>query len=151
MLFRSIEAARAGDAGRGFAVVAHEVKALAAQTAKATEEIGSHVAGMQAATRDSVAAIKEIGSTIGRIAEIASAIGSCVTQQAAATQEITCNVSEAATGTSQVARSIEDVSQGAGNTGTASVSVLASAHSLAGESARLKLEVERFLQRVRAA
>src|SRR5205085_3448299 len=82
----TIEAARAGEAGRGFAVVASEVKQLASQTAKATEEIGSQIAGMQAATRESVGAIKEISTTIGRISEIASTIAAAVEEQGAATQ-----------------------------------------------------------------
>jgi methyl-accepting chemotaxis protein len=84
----TIEAARAGEAGRGFAVVASEVKSLASQTAKATDEISSHIAGMQGATQESVAAIKEIGDTIGQISEIASSIASAVEQQSSATQEI---------------------------------------------------------------
>src|SRR5207244_5356852 len=92
----TIEAARAGEAGRGFAVVASEVKALAAQTDKATDEIGTQIAGMQSATQDSVAAIKEIGATINRISRIASTIASAVHQQGAATSEIARNVQQAA-------------------------------------------------------
>ena len=95
----TIEAARAGEAGRGFAVVASEVKPLASQTAKATDEIGTQIAGMQTATQDSVAAIKEIGGTIGRISEIAATIAAAVEEQGAATQEIARNVGEAAKGT----------------------------------------------------
>jgi methyl-accepting chemotaxis protein len=147
----TIEAARAGDAGRGFAVVAQEVKALAAQTAKATSEIGSQIAGMQVATQDSVQAIKQIGGTIGRISEIAATIASSVDQQGAATQEIARNVDQAAHGTSQVADNILNVNNGARDTGSASARVLASAQSLSGESNRLKLEVDRFLDTVRAA
>ena len=147
----TIEAARAGDAGRGFAVVAQEVKALAAQTAKATSEIGSQIAGMQVATQDSVQAIKQIGGTIGRISEIAATIASSVDQQGAATQEIARNVDQAAHGTSQVADNILNVNNGARDTGSASAQVLASAQSLSGESNRLKLEVDRFLDTVRAA
>src|SRR5205823_2475962 len=90
----TIEAARAGEAGRGFAVVASEVKQLAAQTAKATDEIATQIAGMQTATQDSVAAIKEIGTTIGRISSIASSIAAAVEEQGAATQEIARNVGE---------------------------------------------------------
>jgi methyl-accepting chemotaxis protein len=138
----TIEAARAGEAGRGFAVVAQEVKALAAQTAKATDEIGTQIAGMQTATQDAVAAIKEIGATIGRISEIAGAIAAAVEQQGAATQEISRNVQQAAQGTMQVASNI---------TGSASSQVLASAQSLSKESNHLKVEVERFLTTVRAA
>jgi methyl-accepting chemotaxis protein len=147
----TIEAARAGDAGRGFAVVAQEVKALAAQTAKATSEIGSQIAGMQVATQDSVLAIKQIGGTIGRISDIAATIAASVEQQGAATQEIARNVDQAAHGTSQVADNILNVNNGARDTGTASAQVLASAQSLSGESNRLKLEVGRFLDTVRAA
>ncbi len=147
----TIEAARAGEAGRGFAVVAQEVKALAAQTAKATDEIGTQIASMQTATEDSVAAIKEIGGTIGRISEIAATIAAAVEEQGAATQEIARNVQEAAKGTHQVASNITDVNRGAGETGSASAQVLSSAQSLSSESNHLKLEVDKFLATVRAA
>ena len=147
----TIEAARAGDSGRGFAVVAQEVKALAAQTAKATHEISSQIAGMQVATQDSVVAIKQIGTTISRISEIAATIATSVEQQGGATQEIARNVEQAAQGTSEVATNIVDVNKGARETGSASAKVLSSAQSLSGESNRLKLEVGRFLDTVRAA
>jgi methyl-accepting chemotaxis protein len=147
----TIEAARAGEAGRGFAVVASEVKQLASQTAKATDEIGTQIAGMQAATQDSVAAIKEIGGTIGRISEIASTIAAAVEEQGATTQEIARNVGEAAKGTQQVASNITDVNRGAGETGSASAQVLSSAQSLSHESSHLKAEVDKFLMTVRAA
>jgi len=147
----TIEAARAGDSGRGFAVVAQEVKALAAQTASATQEISSQIAGMQLATQDSVLAIKQIGTTIGRISEIAAMIAASVDQQGGATQEIARNVEQAARGTSEVATNIVDVNRGARDTGSASAQVLSSAQSLSGESNRLKLEVGKFLDTVRAA
>jgi methyl-accepting chemotaxis protein len=147
----TIEAARAGDAGRGFAVVASEVKALAAQTAKATDEIGTQIAGMQAATRDSVTAIREIGTTIKLISEISSTIAAAVEEQGAATQEIARNVQHAAQRSGEVASSITEVSRGAGETGSASAQVLSSAQMLSTESARLKTEVENFLHTVRAA
>jgi methyl-accepting chemotaxis protein len=147
----TIEAARAGEAGKGFAVVAQEVKQLASQTAKATSEISTQIAEMQAATQDSVAAIKEIGGTIGRIAEIATTIAAAVEQQGVATHEITRNVQQAAAGTAQVANNITAVNDGAAKTGTASAAVLASAQALSEQSKRLKSEVEKFLATVRAA
>ncbi|HEX3116642.1 MAG TPA: HAMP domain-containing methyl-accepting chemotaxis protein [Bradyrhizobium sp.] len=147
----TIEAARAGDAGRGFAVVAQEVKALAAQTAKATSEISMQIAGMQAATHDSVVAIKEISGTIGRVSEIAAAIAAAIEEQGAATQEITRNVQQAAVGSTQVATSIADVNRGAGDTGSASSQVLSAAQMLSNENKRLKAEMAKFLATVRAA
>ncbi|QOZ46734.1 methyl-accepting chemotaxis protein [Bradyrhizobium sp. CCBAU 53340] len=147
----TIEAARAGEAGRGFAVVASEVKALAEQTAKATDEIGQQISGIQAATNDSVGAIKEISSTIERLSEISSAIAAAVEEQGAATQEIARNVQQAAHGTQQVSSNITDVQRGATETGTASSQVLSAAQMLSNDSSRLKNEVSKFLGSVRAA
>jgi methyl-accepting chemotaxis protein len=147
----TIEAARAGEAGRGFAVVAQEVKALASQTAKATGDISTQIAGMQAATQDSVAAIKEISGTIRQISDIAGSIAAAVEQQGAATGNISRNIRDAAAGTAEVASSIAKVTQGANETGTASSEMLSSAQSLARESTRLRDEVARFLQSIKAA
>jgi methyl-accepting chemotaxis protein len=147
----TIEAARAGEAGRGFAVVASEVKALAEQTSKATGEIGQQITGIQAATQDSVNAIKEISGTIEKLSEIASTIASAVEEQGAATQEISRNVQQAAQGTQQVSSNITDVQRGATETGSASSQVLSAAKSLSGDSGRLRAEVSKFLTSVRAA
>jgi len=147
----TIEAARAGDAGRGFAVVAAEVKSLANQTAKATEEISNHISGMQDATQESVAAIKQIGTTIGQISSIASAITTAVEQQGGATQEIARNVQSVAQGTREAAVNILEVNRGATETGSASGEVLSSAKALSSESTRLRAELDRFMQNIRAA
>ena len=147
----TIEAARAGDAGRGFAVVASEVKSLASQTARATDEISSHISGMQSATQESVAAIKEIGGTIGQISEIASSIATAVEQQGSATQEIARSVQNVAQGTQEAAVNIMQVNRGATETGSASEDVLNSAQSLSSESKRLRAELDRFMANIRAA
>ena len=147
----TIDAARAGEAGRGFAVVASEVKALASQTAKATDEIGTQIAQMQSATQLSVSAIREIGDTIGRISEISSAISGAVEEQAAATQEIARNVQQAAQGASHMESSISEVNRGAAETGSAAGQVHSSARALRTESGHLKNAVEEFLATVRAA
>jgi methyl-accepting chemotaxis protein len=147
----TIEAARAGDAGRGFAVVASEVKSLANQTAKATDEISTHIAGMQGATQESVAAIKEIGGTIGQISNIAAEIAGAVEQQSSATQEIARSVQSVAQGTQEAAVNIMQVNRGATETGSASEEVLHSAKTLSTESTRLREELDRFMANIRAA
>jgi len=147
----TIEAARAGEAGRGFAVVASEVKALSAQTAKATEEIATQVTQMQSATELSVSAIKEIGSTIAQISGISTAIAEAVEEQGAATQEIARNIQQAAVGATHVTGSIGEVNRGAVDTGVAAEQVHGLAVSLLAESNRLDGEVENFLQTIRAA
>jgi methyl-accepting chemotaxis protein len=147
----TIEAARAGEAGRGFAVVANEVKSLASQTAKATDEISAQVGAMQNATTEAVQAIEAIGRTISAINEIASAISTAVDQQGSATQEIARNVQEAASGTGQVSRNIAAVNQAAEKTGKASSTVLASSEQLTNQAATLRADVDRFLGNIRAA
>jgi methyl-accepting chemotaxis protein len=147
----TIEAARAGDAGKGFAVVASEVKNLANQTAKATDEIGAQIGGIQSATKDAVTAIQGISKTIGEIDEIATTIASAVEQQGAATQEIARNVEQAATGTRDVTSNIGSVTQAAAETGAASGQVLQSASGLSEQSELLRGEVDSFVAKVRAA
>jgi methyl-accepting chemotaxis protein len=147
----TIEAARAGDAGRGFAVVASEVKSLASQTARATDEISNHISGMQGATQESVAAIKEIGGTIGKISDIATTIAVAVEQQSTATQEIARSVQNVAQGTQEAAANVMQVNRGATETGSASEEVLNSARTLSSESTRLREELDRFMANIRAA
>nr|WP_294506084.1 methyl-accepting chemotaxis protein [uncultured Rhodopila sp.] len=147
----TIEAARAGDAGKGFAVVASEVKALANQTAKATEEIAEQIKAIQEATQISAQSIQSVTRTIGQVSETATAIASAVEQQGAATQEITRNVVQAAQGTQEVSGNITGVSQAAQQTGAAASQVLASASELSKNGEVLKAQVVAFLREVRAA
>ena len=147
----TIEAARAGEAGKGFAVVASEVKRLANQTAKATDEISSQIAQMQGAAAGAAEAIKGIGGTILRINEIVTGIAAAVEQQAAATREIARNVQQASSGTQQVTGNISGVTRAAGETGSLATKVLAASESLLKESETLGRAVEGFVIKVRAA
>ncbi len=147
----TIEAARAGDAGKGFAVVASEVKALAQQTARATEEVGGHIAAIQAATAEAITAIRQIDETIGAMNEISGTITETIEQQAAATQEISRNASEAARGTQDVSANIAQVLTSAGETGGAAAQVLSAAEELATQSLHVKQEVDDFLRAIQAA
>ena len=147
----TIEAARAGDAGKGFAVVASEVKSLANQTAKATEEIGSQIGGMQTATGEAVTAIKTIGRVIEQMNEISTSISAAVEEQGAATQEIASTMQRVSEGTQSVSTNISGVSRAAGETGQSANEVLAAADEVARQSETLRGQVEGFLAKIRAA
>jgi methyl-accepting chemotaxis protein len=147
----TIEAARAGEAGKGFAVVASEVKALANQTAKATEEIAAQITNVQDATRGTVSAIESIGGTITTINEIASTIAAAIEEQNATTGEITRNVQQAAQGTGEVSGNIDQVNQAATQTGAAANQVLSASSELSQQAEALRREVESFLAGIRAA
>ena len=147
----TIEAARAGEAGRGFAVVASEVKSLANQTAKATEEIRSQIANMQAVTTSAVNAIRNIGQTIGEINDVTTAIAAAVEEQGAATREIARNIQHAAGGTSQVSSNIVGVSTASADAGVAANEVLKASAALRREADGLRSEIDAFLNNIRAA
>ncbi|WP_044559150.1 globin-coupled sensor protein [Azospirillum sp. B4] len=147
----TIEAARAGDSGKGFAVVATEVKALAGQTAQATEEISHHVGAIQAATRESATAIQAIATTIGEISRITATIAAAVEQQGAATREITRNADEAARGTREMDGTIHDLSVAAGEDRVMAGSVQSAVHDLSRQSAALRGQIEGFFATIRNA
>ena len=147
----TIEAARAGEAGRGFSVVASEVKSLASQTAKATQEITGQITAIQTATNNVVEAIKGIGGTIGQVNEISVSIASAIEQQGAATQEIVRHTEEVANGTAEVSTNIGGVSRGIAATETAATRVLAATEELNKQTASLRAEVDHFLVDIQAA
>ncbi|MBK19471.1 MAG: chemotaxis protein [Rhodospirillaceae bacterium] len=147
----TIEAARAGDAGKGFAVVASEVKSLATQTGKATEEIDAQITTMQAATGDAVNAIQEIGATIGEIGEIATSVATAVTEQGSATHEIASAVQQAATGTQEVSTNIANVTEAAGQSLATSSELLDVVNDMTKQGQILREVVDEFLEDIRAA
>ncbi len=145
----TIEAARAGEAGKGFAVVASEVKSLATQTAKATEEIARQIDEVQSKTGEAVGAIQSIGKTIERVNEIATSIATAMEEQGAATQEISRNVQQAAAGTQEVNKNIATVTQASGEVGAAAVQMNGAASELARQAEILRAEFDKFIVRVR--
>ena len=146
----TIEAARAGDAGKGFAVVASEVKNLANQTARATEEIGAQIGGIQTATQNAVHTIEGITGIINQVSEITSAISAAVEEQGAATQEIARNVEQASQGTAEVSSNIQGVNQGADETGQAAGQITDATGKLSRQAELLGNEVDNFVAQIRS-
>ncbi len=146
----TIEAARAGEAGRGFAVVAHEVKALASQTAKATEEIGQNVGMIQSSTKNAVEAVREIGQAVAEINGITSNIAGAIDQQDAATREISANAQSAAQGNETLVSNISSLREAIGETSTAAASVLAASSDLTKIAGTLARELDKFFQNLRS-
>ncbi|MEX0759320.1 MAG: methyl-accepting chemotaxis protein [Tistlia sp.] len=147
----TIEAARAGEAGKGFAVVASEVKNLATQTAKATDEIGQQIASIQSETSQSVTAIATVTGIVGKVSEIAGHISGSVDEQNSATQEIVRNIGEAAIGTAEVSRNVVGAGQVATETGTAAQEMRVASERVAEQSLALDQALGRFLSKLRAA
>jgi methyl-accepting chemotaxis protein len=147
----TIEAARAGEAGKGFAVVASEVKGLATQTAKATDDITAQIAAIQSATRDTVAAIAEIGRIIAEINEVAASIGAAIEEQDAATKEIARNVQQAASGTQEVSSNIVGVNAAVDDSRRVVGDMQRAADRVTGQSDELRQEFEQFREGIKTA